>query len=140
MYNGNVQQNAMRSILKGSSHLSPVLASIFYCDAISVFLRAHLCTAVGCTEPYVRNFSGEREGLSTHEQRKCLTEPLCVASCVTKDLPISPRFSPTIFLSRSKFSTLTSTPLYSCRLYAKNPVFEIVHQESVKVYFHTLLL
>ena len=37
------------------------------------------------------------------------------------------------FLSRCKFSTLTSTPLYSSRLYAQNPVFEIVHQESVKV-------
>ena len=31
---------------------------------------------------------------------------LYAASCATKDLPISPRFSPTIFLSRSKFSIL----------------------------------
>ena len=33
-----------------------------------------LCTAVGCTGPYVRNCSGEREGLSTHEQQKCLAK------------------------------------------------------------------
>ena len=56
---------------------------------------------------------------------------------VTKNLHISPRFSPTI-LSRCKFSTPTSTPLYSSinRLYAQNPVFEIVHDESVKFYPH----
>ena len=46
--------------------------------------------------------------------------PLRAASCVAKN--ISPRFSP------------TSTPMYSSKLYAKNPVFEIVHEESVKVY------
>ena len=39
-------------------------------------------------------------------------------------------------LSRCKFSTPTSTLLYSSiiRLYPQNPVFEIVHDESVKVY------
>ena len=42
------------------------------------------------------------------------------------------------FLSRCKFSTFTSTPLYSStnRLYAQNHVFEIVHGESVKVSLH----
>ena len=30
--------------------------------------------------------------------------------------------------------------MYSSRLYAKNPVFEFVHEESVKVYLHMLLL
>ena len=42
------------------------------------------------------------------------------------------------FLSRCKFSTPTSTSLYSGinMLYAQNPVFEIVHDESVKVYPH----
>ena len=47
-----------------------------------------------------------------------------------------PRFSPA-FLSRYKFSTPTSTSLYSGinRLYAQNPVFEIVHDdESVEAY------
>ena len=62
--------------------------------------------------------------------------PLCAASCVTKDLPISPRFSPTIFY-RDANSVLLSTPLCtvsSSRLYAQNPESEIAHQESVKVY------
>ena len=49
--------------------------------------------------------------------------PLCAASCVTKN--IYPRY---------KFNNLTNTPMYSSRLYAKNTVFEIVHEESVKVY------
>ena len=42
------------------------------------------------------------------------------------------------FLSRCKFSTPsnTSTPLCSRRLYAQNPVFEIVREKSVKVYLH----
>ena len=67
--------------------------------------------------------------------------PLCVeSSCVTKVFSIFPRFSPTIFLSRCKFSTPTntSTPLtnYINRLYAQNPVLEIVREESVKVYLH----
>ena len=49
---------------------------------------------------------------------------LCAASCyVTEN--ISPR---------CKFSNLASTPMYSSRLDAKNPVFQIVHEESVKVY------
>ena len=59
---------------------------------------------------------------------------------VTKNLHISPRFSPTRydFLSRYKFSTPTSTPLYSSInwLYAQNPVFEIVRDESMKVHLH----
>ena len=45
-----------------------------------------------------------------------------------------------VFLSRCKFSTPTNTSLYSSssinRLYAQNPVFEIVHDESVKAYLH----
>ena len=57
---------------------------------------------------------------------------------VTKNLHISPRFSPTIFDAKIQYST--STPLYSSvnRLYAQNPVFEIVHDESVKVYLHKM--
>ena len=38
------------------------------------------------------------------------------------------------------FSSHISQPLYSSRLYAQKPVFEIVHEESVKVYLHTRLL
>ena len=46
--------------------------------------------------------------------------PLCAASFVPMDLPISPRFSPTIFC---RDATLTRTLSYSSRLYAQNPVF-----------------
>ena len=48
--------------------------------------------------------------------------PLCVASCVRKDLPVSPRFSRTIFY-RNANSVLLSTPFYSRRFYDQNPVF-----------------
>ena len=42
------------------------------------------------------------------------------------------------FFIAMQFSTPTSTPLHNSisRLYAQNPVFEIVHGESVKVYLH----
>ena len=49
--------------------------------------------------------------------------PLCAASCATNNI-----------YPRCKFSNITSTPMYSSRLYAINPVFEIIHEESVKVY------
>ena len=56
--------------------------------------------------------SAEREGLSTHVQRKCSAEPFKAASCVSNDIPISPRYSPIIFY-RDADSVLLSTPLYS---------------------------
>ena len=99
MYNGNVQQNPLcvESCVTKKFSMSPLLSlTIFDSDAISVLLRAHLCTAVDSMsrKPFVR------------------------------------------FLSRSKFSTPTGTLLYSSiiRLYPQNPVFKIVHDESVKVY------
>ena len=69
--------------------------------------------------------------------------PLCAASC----FHLSPVLA-YVFLSRGKPSTVQCTVffytpaqadapiIYSSinRLYAKNPVFEIVHEESVKVY------
>ena len=66
--------------------------------------------------------------------------PLCVeSSCVTGVFHISPVLAYD-FLSRCKFSTPTniSTPLYSYinRLYAQNPMFDVVREESVKVYLH----
>ena len=56
---------------------------------------------------------------------------------VTTNLNTSPRFSPTIFY-RDANSVPTSTPFYSSinRLYLQNPGFEIVREESVKVYLH----
>ena len=65
-------------------------------DATSVLLRAHLCTAVDSMrrKPCVLNCSREREGPYNGNVQQ---NPLCAASCVTKDIPISPRLSPTIF-------------------------------------------
>ena len=56
---------------------------------------------------------------------------------VTTNLNTSPRFSPTTFY-RDTNSVPTSTPFYSSihRLYAQNPGFEIVREESAKVYLH----
>ena len=98
--------------------------------------------------------------------------PLCVKSCVTKELYISPLFSPTVFnpdansvLLRAHLYTavdpmsrkpcvgncsrereglyngnilLAHLSLYNSvnRFYAQNPVFEIVHDEGMKVYLH----
>ena len=45
--------------------------------------------------------------------------PLCVEFCATKEFSMSPRFSSAFFLSRCKFSALTSISLYSSRLYAQ---------------------
>ena len=55
----------------------------------------------------------------------------------SKMFSIFPRFLPTI-VYRDAISVPTSTLLYRCinRLYAQNPVFEIVRKKSVKVYLH----
>ena len=74
--------------------------------------------------------------------------PLCVESCVTKEFSISPRFSPTIFYPDANSVLLQAhldahpvllrahlrTAVDSIR--AENPVFQIVYDESVKVYLH----
>ena len=91
------------------------------------FRRHFLCGALLC------NFSStEHEDLSTHVQREYSAEPFMRSI-------LSLRTFCTAVLSRCKFSTLTSsTLLYSSiiRLYPQNPVFKIVHDESVKVYLH----
>ena len=99
MYNGNVQQNPLwvQSCVTKEFSISPRLwRTIFDPDANSVLLRAHLCTAVDSMrrKPCVRNCSREREGLYNGNVQQ---NPLCAASCVTKDISISPRLSPTIF-------------------------------------------
>ena len=60
---------------------------------------------------------------------------LCAAFCHLRNFTSRPG-SGLRFLSRCKFSTRTSTLLYSSiiRLYPQNTVFKIVHHESVKVY------
>ena len=59
------------------------------------------------------------------------------ASCHNESSHLSPVFAHD-FLSRCKFCTPTSTPLYSSinRLCAQNPVFGVIREESVKVYLH----
>ena len=107
MYNGNVQQNPLcvKSCVTKDFYISPRLSStIFDPDANSVFLRAHLYTAVDSMrrKPCVRNCSREREGL----------------------------YNGNVLLAHlSLYSSIN-------RLYAQNPVFKIVHDESVKVYLH----
>ena len=68
MYNGNVQQNPLcvKSCVTNELYISFRFSpTIFDPDANSVFLRAHLYTAVDSMsrKRYVRNCSREREGL-----------------------------------------------------------------------------
>ena len=82
--------------------------------------------------------SAEREGLSTHVQQECSAEPFMRSIlCHKESSYISPVLTYNLVSPRCKFSTLTSTPLYSSRLYAQNPALKIIHQQSVKVYLHT---
>ena len=77
--------------------------------------------------------SAEREGLSTHiyngniQQNLYAQHPLSLR--IFTALPVLAYD----FLSQCKFSTLTSTLLYNSRPCAQNPVFEIVHEEGVKI-------
>ena len=108
--------------------------TVFDPDANSMLLRVHLCTAVDSwrRKPCVRNCAREREGLYNQNVQQ---NPFCAASCHRESSHLSPVLA-NDFLSRCKSSTPTSTPLYNSinRLHAQNPVFGIVHDESVKVY------
>ena len=97
----------------------------------SSFLEGIFCTARYCCRIF--------------HQQSVKVYLLCTTGMLSRTLyaqhPVSLRIFPSLpgsrydFLLRCKFSTLTSTPLYSSRLHAQNPVvIEIVHQESVKVY------
>ena len=99
---------------------------------IVIFRRPFLCGALLCNCS-----SAEREGLSTHVPRECSAEPF-MRSILPLRIFTSFPDSRLRFFIVIKFSTPTSTPLYSSigELYAQNPVFEIVHKESVKVYLH----
>ena len=74
--------------------------TIFDPDANSVLLRVYLCTVVDSMrrKPCVRSCSREREGLYNGSVQQ---NPLCAESCVTNDIPISLRFSPTFFYRRA---------------------------------------
>ena len=112
-----------RLILNKTSRLTQVV----------VFYRRHfLCGALLCNCS-----SAKREGLSTHVQRECSAEPFMRTILSLKTSHLSPVLAYD-FLSRYKFSTPPSTPLHSSinRLYAQNPVLELVHDGSVKVFLH----
>ena len=96
------------------------------------FRRHFLCGALLC------NFSStEHEGLSYLHMSNGNVQRnlLCAAFCHKEFSHLAPVLAYD-FLSRCKFSTPTSTLLYSSviRLYPQNPVFKIVHDKSVKVY------
>ena len=67
----------------------------------------------------------------------CLEYIYIYFKCAWGPVNTSPRFSPTTFY-RDENSVPTSTPLYNGinRLYAQNPGFEIVREESVKLSIH----
>ena len=97
MSNGNVQQSPLcvESYVTKEFSISPQFSlTIFDPDVNSVLLRAHLCTAVNSMrkKPCVRNCAREREGLYNGNVQRTLY----AQHPVTQDIPISPRFSPTI--------------------------------------------
>ena len=102
-------------------------------QAVVFFRRHFLCGALLCNCS-----SAERE---VYLHMTCTTgmfsRTLHAQHPVTTNLFTSPRFSPTIFY-RDANSVPTSTPFYSSisKLYAQNLGFEIVREESVKVYLH----
>ena len=85
MHNGNVEQNppCVESRVTKEISISPQLSpTMFDPDAISVLLRAHLCTAAVdfmCRKPCVRNCSRERKGLYKNGN-VILTTPLCTTA------------------------------------------------------------
>ena len=112
-------------------------------DANSVLLRAHLCTAVDfmCRKPWIRNCSRVRKGLYNGNVHQ---NPLRAASCFTKDIPSLPGSRIRFFVAgqiqyravhRFLYTPVqVDAPMYSSRLYAKNLMLKIVHEENVKVY------
>ena len=92
-------------------------------------------------KPWVRNCSRERKDLYNGNVQQ---DPLCAASCFTKDIQSLPGSRLRFFIAGQiqhrtvhRFLCTPSqvdAPMYSSRLYAKNPVFEVVYEESVKVY------
>ena len=116
MHNGNVQQNPLcveSCVTNGFSNSPRLSPRMFDPDANSVLLRAHLCTAVDfiCREACVRNCSREHKGLYNGNVQQ---NPLCAASCFTKDIHLSPVLA-YVFLSPGKPSTVQCTVFYNLR-------------------------
>ena len=108
-------------------------------QAVVFFRRHFLCGALLCNCS-----SAEREVYLHKYNGNVQQKPLCAASCFTKEIPSLPgsrlRFFIAGHIQHRTVHRFLYTPaqvdehMYSSRLYAKNPVFEFVHEESVKVY------
>ena len=146
MHSGNVQQNPLcvESCFTKEYSISPcsrqrclIPMKIQYYSYEHTFVQQYSMRR----QPWVRMCSRERQGMHNGNVQQ---NPLCATSCSH----LSPVLA-YVFLSRGKSSTVQCTVffytpaqvdapiMYSSiinRLYAKNPVFEIVHEESVKVY------
>ena len=146
MYNENVQQNPLcvESCVTKEFSISPRFSpTFFYPDANSVLSRARLCTAVDSMgrKPCVRNCSRERGGLYNGNVQQ---NPLCAASCVTQDIPVTPRFSPTFFIAgqiqhptvHSFLYTLAQTDA-SCRLVQKLTTLAIENWKNCVIVLHS---
>ena len=166
MYIGIVQQNPLMVEPYGTDEfsISPRFSPmIFDPHANTVFLRAHLCTAVLllahlCTAVLIGSM---RRTLClklfmmrawryfyTYVQRECSAEPSIGRILWDWRVFHLSSVQANDFWSPCKSSALTSTPLYSStptstsvysginRLYAQNSVFEIVHDGSLKAYLH----
>ena len=110
MFNGSIQQSipSMRSILchkAGSSHLSPVLAYDFLsrCNFSTLTRspsKSNFISRLYAQNPVFEIVHQESVKVYLHiDNGNVQQNPLCAASCVTKDLPISPRSTPTIFIA-----------------------------------------
>ena len=93
------------------------------------FRRHFLCDALLC-----KFSSTEHKGLSTHVQRECSAEALMRSILSLRIFTARLRF----FIEMQIQYSYLHIFIQQCiiRLYPQNPVFEIVHDESVKVYLH----
>ena len=103
MYKGNVQQkNTLCAASCVTKNISPRFSPIiFYRDVNPVSLRAHPCTAVASMRKTLVFEIVHEESVKVYHLHmynwNIQQNPLCVESCVTKEFPISPRFSPACF-------------------------------------------
>ena len=121
-----VRESATRLIVKKTTRLTT--------QAVVFFRRYFLCGALLCI-----CLSAEREGLSTHVQREFSAEPFMrsiLSQGIFTSLPGSRlRLFIAMQIQYSYYLAHLCTAVL-IRHYAQNPLFEIVREESVKVYLH----
>ena len=182
MYNGNVQQNPLcvescvtKEIQYSYEHTFTVVDSMRRKPYVrncsrereglynGNVLLAHLCLYSSIKRLYAQNpvfevVHDESVKVYLHMYNGNVQQnPLCVESCVTKEIQYSYEHTFTAVDSMRRkpcvrncsrereglyngnvLLLIAHLSLYSSinRLYAQNPVFEVVHDESVKVYLH----